>query len=153
MFNDGDIVCIFLRNRVSRFRQKIIQWRAGAIFLVHARKKMCIIRQPVKLFTKNDNSVNFSQIFPQIFSQTVKFSVKFFVKKFYQFYVHIDVELYIRWRKTGMLNFFVYHTNVKNTRASSFYHCFTILCSRRCGIICTCFFKKLNFLSCVPPLI
>ena len=41
----------------------------------------------------------------------------------------------------------------KNTRTSSFHHCCTILRSRRCGIICTCFFTKLNFLSCVPPLI
>ena len=40
---------------------------------------MCIIRQPVKFFTKNDNSVNFSQIFPQIFSQIVTFSVKKFL--------------------------------------------------------------------------
>ena len=56
-------------------------------------------RQPVNFFTKNDNSV--------------KKSVKFSVKKFYEFYVHIDVGLFLHvfmhlrsGEKTGMLKFF-----------------------------------------------
>ena len=61
---------------------------------------MCIIRQPVNFFTKNDNSV--------------KKSVKFSVKKIYQIYVHIDVDLFLHvflhlygGEKTGMLEFFL----------------------------------------------
>ena len=77
-------------------------------------EKMCIIRQPVNFFTKNDNSLKFSQNFSQISSQTVKDFVKFLVK-------------------------FSVSLQRKSTRASSFYHCFTILRSRRCGIIFTRF--------------
>ena len=73
-----------------------------------------ILRQPVKLFTKNDTACEFFTNFSQIFSQIVKFFVKNFVK-------------------------FSVSFQRKNTRASSFYHCFTILRSRRCGIIYTHF--------------
>ena len=38
---------------------------------------------------------------------------------------------------------FQYRLNVKNTRASSSYHCFTILRSHKCGIIYTRFHKFL----------
>ena len=56
---------------------------------------MCIIRQPVKCFTKNITVCEFFTNFSEIFSQIVKDSVKFSVKKFYQFYVHIVVELFL----------------------------------------------------------
>ena len=117
MFNDVVIVCIFLRNRVSRFRQKIIHWRAGAIFLVHARKRMsmnvlsCTCQN---IFSqKTTQPVNFSQIFSQIFSQFLTFSVEFPVS-----------------------------LQRKNTRASPFYqplHICGILRSHECGIIFTRF--------------
>ena len=95
MFKDVAIVCIFLRNRVLRFRQKIIRWRAGAIFMVCARKKMCIIRQPVNFFTKNDNSVKFSQKTTILWKILWKILWNFLWKIFYQFYVNIDVELFL----------------------------------------------------------
>ena len=75
-------------------------------FYSQCSEKMCIIRQPVKCFTKNvtvcEFFTNFSQIFPQI--------VKFFVKNFVKFNVKIHVLVYF-------------------TIASQF------LRSRRCGII------------------
>ena len=47
------------------------------------------------------------------------------------------------WRRKKNTNFcrwcFQYHFNLKNTRASSFYHCFTILRSHKRGIIYTRF--------------
>ena len=58
--------------------------------------------------------------------------------------------------KTTQKNFYKikfsyqYKFSYKNTRARSFYRCCTILRPHRCEIICTCFFTKLNFLSCVP---
>ena len=39
----------------------------------------------------------------------------------------------------GSSDFFQSRFNVKNTRVSSFHHCFTILRSRKCGIIYTRF--------------
>ena len=72
-------------------------------------KRMCIFRQPVNFFTKNDTPVNFSQKN----DNSAKKSVKFSVKKFYQFYVHMDVEIFIHvfmhlygGEKTDMLKFF-----------------------------------------------
>ena len=101
MFNDVVIVCIFLRNRVSRFRQKNNPLTCRCNFSSPCSEKneyeCFIIRQPVNFFTKNDTPVNFSQIFSQIFSQNVTFSVKFPVS-----------------------------LQRKNTRASPFYHSFTI---------------------------
>ena len=106
MFNDVAIVCIFLRNRVSRFRQKNNPLTCRCIFSSPCSEKneyeCFIIRQPVNFFTKNDTPVNFSQIFSQTFPQNVTFSVKFSVK-------------------------FPVSLQRKNTRASPFYHSFTIL--------------------------
>ena len=76
-----------------------------------------IIRQPVNLFTKNDTTVNFSQKNDN--------SVKKSVIKFVKIPVKFSVSL-----------------QRKNTRASSFYHCFTILRLRKRGIL---FLIKHNF--------
>ena len=47
---------------------------------------------------------------------------------------------------------FQYRVNVKNTRASSFYHCFTILPKRKCGILrshkCGIIFTRLHTIIC-----
>ena len=126
MFKDVAIVYIFLRNRVSRFRQKIIHWRAGAIFLVYARKKMCIIRQPVNFFSKNDNSVNFSQKTTILWKNLWR-NLWNFVETF----LHVFMHLY-GGEKTGMLKFFPVYSLI---------------------IPCKNFLIKLNFHSCVPPLI
>ena len=52
---------------------------------------------------------------------------------FYQFYVYGNVELFLHLFECVVV-LFQYCVNVKNTRASSFYRCFSILRSRKCGI-------------------
>ena len=71
-------------------------------------EKMCIIRQPVNFFTKNDNSLMKSV------KKSVKFSVKFQVKCGIIF---TRFDAFIRWRKTGMLKLFfcVSHQRKKYT--------------------------------------
>ena len=131
MFKDGDIVFVFLRNRVLRFRQKIIRWRAGAIFMVCARKKMCIIRQPVNFFTKNDNSVKFSQ------KTTILWRILWrnlwnFCEIFYgnvELFLHVFLHLY-GGEKTGMLKF--------------------LSCVHPLIRLFKKLFTKLNFHTCVP---
>ena len=69
---------------------------------------MCIIRQPVNFFTKNDTPVNFftkndnsvknSVKIPVKFSvslQCKKYTCKFILPLLHNFYVYVDVELYI----------------------------------------------------------
>ena len=41
---------------------------------------------------------------------------------------------------------------IKNTCASTLYRCCTILRLRKCEIICSCFFTKLNFLFLCTPI-
>ena len=130
MFKDDDIVCIFLRNRVFRFGQKIIHWRAGAIFIVYAWKKMFIIRQPVKFFTKNDNSVKFSQKTTILWRNLWSYCEIFYLKCgiiFTRFHA------FIWWRKNRYVKFF------------SCVHPLIGLFKKH--------FTKINFLSSVPPLI
>ena len=52
--------------------------------------------------------------------------------------MYLYVQLYGR-EKNGYVKFFCVSHQCKNTRASSFYRCFTILRLRKCGIICTRF--------------
>ena len=128
------LVHIFLRNRVSRFRQKnnLLKCRCNFYSLCSEKnvyhsstsKFLHKKRHSSEFFTKNVNSV--------------KNSVKFSVKKFYQFYVHRDLELFLHvflhlygGEKTGMLKFF------------SCVHPLIRLFKN--------FFIKLNFLSCVLP--
>ena len=107
MFNDVVIVCIFLRNRVLRFRQKNNPlmcrcnfyslcseknvYHSSASKFLHKKRHSC------EFFTKNDNSV--------------KKSVKFSVKKFLSILcshrcglIFTRFHAFTLWRKTGMLN-------------------------------------------------
>ena len=120
-------MCIFLRNHVFRFGQKIIRWRAGAIFLIYARKKNVYHSQDSKFFHKKRQSCEFSTKNESSVKKSVKFSVKKFLSIlcshscgniYTRFHVLERAEQYYKWPERNVGNGYIVGFISKEPQAS-----------------------------------